>query len=131
LRSESGSVGEHDRHTREPLPEHISARPEDLPFADPAVALIELLPILSTRPPHEGARRGREEKGAMSSKKQLRRKRKQQRAEQRPGINPATAFILVVAVLVVLIGVVAVVKGGDPTPPREGAVWSAEHGHWH
>jgi hypothetical protein len=31
LRREGGFVGEHDRHTREPLPDHVSARPEDLP----------------------------------------------------------------------------------------------------
>ena len=31
LRQEGGFVGEHDRLTHEPLPEHISARPGDLP----------------------------------------------------------------------------------------------------
>ena len=31
LRKEGGFVGEHDRDTRMPLPDHISARPEDLP----------------------------------------------------------------------------------------------------
>ena len=31
LRQEGGFVGEHDRHTGLPLPEHISARAEDLP----------------------------------------------------------------------------------------------------
>lgn len=31
LREGGGFVGEHDRETRAPLPEHISARPEDLP----------------------------------------------------------------------------------------------------
>ncbi len=30
LRTEGGFVGEHDRQTRAPIPEHISARPEDL-----------------------------------------------------------------------------------------------------
>ena len=30
LRREGGFIGEHDRQTREPLPLHISARPEDL-----------------------------------------------------------------------------------------------------
>lgn len=30
-RDEGGFVGEHDRDTRTPLPDHISARPEDLP----------------------------------------------------------------------------------------------------
>jgi hypothetical protein len=31
LRQEGGFVGEHDRRTRMPLPQHISARPDDLP----------------------------------------------------------------------------------------------------
>jgi hypothetical protein len=31
FRQEGGFVGEHDRETRMPLPDHISARPEDLP----------------------------------------------------------------------------------------------------
>ena len=31
LRTESGFIGLHDRTTQEPLPEHISARPQDLP----------------------------------------------------------------------------------------------------
>ena len=31
LRTEGGWIGERDRRTRDPIPEHISARPEDLP----------------------------------------------------------------------------------------------------
>lgn len=31
LRDEGGFIGEHDRETRLPLPDHVSARPEDLP----------------------------------------------------------------------------------------------------
>ena len=31
LRDEGGFVGTHDRQTREPIPEHVSARPQDLP----------------------------------------------------------------------------------------------------
>ena len=31
FRTEGGFVGEHDRRTRMPLPDHVSARPEDLP----------------------------------------------------------------------------------------------------
>lgn len=31
LRAEGGFIGDHDRHTHEPLPDHVSARPEDLP----------------------------------------------------------------------------------------------------
>ena len=31
LRDEGGFVGTHDRQTREPIPEHIGARPQDLP----------------------------------------------------------------------------------------------------
>jgi len=32
FRKEGGFVGEHDRETQQPLPDHISARPEDLSF---------------------------------------------------------------------------------------------------
>jgi hypothetical protein len=32
FRKEGGFVGEHDRETRQPIPDHISARPEDLPL---------------------------------------------------------------------------------------------------
>ena len=31
LRDEGGFVGTHDRQTREPIPDHVSARPQDLP----------------------------------------------------------------------------------------------------
>jgi hypothetical protein len=31
LRTQGGFVGEHDRHTQEPIPDHVSARWEDLP----------------------------------------------------------------------------------------------------
>lgn len=70
----------------------------------------------------------------MSSKKKLRQKRREQNATQRrKGIDPGVAFILITAALVVVIGVVAALVGGPErgTPPRPGAVWSAEHGHWH
>ena len=30
LREEGGFVGEHDRETRMPIPDHVSARPEEL-----------------------------------------------------------------------------------------------------
>ena len=40
FREEGGFVGDHDRETRMPLPDHISARPEDLPsLIDGMVAL--------------------------------------------------------------------------------------------
>ena len=40
LRNIGGFIGEHDRRTGEPIPEHISARPEDLPsLVDGLVAL--------------------------------------------------------------------------------------------
>jgi hypothetical protein len=38
LRTEGGFVGEHDRRTPEPLPDHVSARPEDLPSLLPGMA---------------------------------------------------------------------------------------------
>jgi hypothetical protein len=69
----------------------------------------------------------------MSSKKQLRRKRRQEKAAARSqGFNPARAFILVVIVVFVLVGVIATLRGTDREPPPwPGAVWSEEHGHWH
>jgi CHASE3 domain sensor protein len=68
----------------------------------------------------------------MSSKKQLRRKRREQRAATRSRrINPAQALILVVVGLVIMIGVVALIVGQRAQPPRPGMVWSPEHGHWH
>ncbi|HET6628351.1 MAG TPA: Fic family protein [Woeseiaceae bacterium] len=44
LRIEGGFVGEHDRVTRMPLPEHISARPEDLPALVEGMFAFELGP---------------------------------------------------------------------------------------
>ncbi|MDN5870778.1 MAG: Fic family protein [Nitrococcus sp.] len=44
LREDGGFVGERDRHTRMPLPDHISARPEDLP------SLIDGLVAFDRRP---------------------------------------------------------------------------------
>jgi hypothetical protein len=68
----------------------------------------------------------------MSSKKQIRRKRREERAATRSkGINPAKVFILVMVGLVVAIAVVALIVGGGAQPPRPGMVWSPEHGHWH
>lgn len=71
----------------------------------------------------------------VSSKKQLRRQRKEQRARQsarKSRINPATAFILVTIALVVIVGFIASWRGESPgEPPWPGAVWSADHGHWH
>jgi hypothetical protein len=68
----------------------------------------------------------------MSSKKQLRRKRQQQKAAQRrKGINPATVFIVVTVAVLVIVGIVASMRGPDPRAPWPGAVWSEEHGHWH
>ena len=44
LRDDGGFVGEHDRETRIPIPDHISARPEDLP------ALIEGMAAFDSGP---------------------------------------------------------------------------------
>lgn len=72
----------------------------------------------------------------MSSKKQLRRKRKEERAKQaaqNKGMNPATKFILITLALIVVVGFIATWRGDAPDEPAPwpGAVWSAEHGHWH
>jgi hypothetical protein len=41
LRDEGGFVGEHDRESRMPLPDHISARPEDLPSLIEGIAAFD------------------------------------------------------------------------------------------
>lgn len=69
----------------------------------------------------------------MSSKKARRRKRQEQRQRPRKR-NPATLFILGIALALLLLAVGALVFGnrsGAGDPPWPGAVWSAEHGHWH
>jgi hypothetical protein len=72
----------------------------------------------------------------MSSKKEVRRKRRAQEEEQRvrKGWNPALVFGLFIAVAIALtLGAFAIF--GDPSgpgePPWEGAVWSPAHDHWH
>jgi hypothetical protein len=70
----------------------------------------------------------------MSSKKQLRKKRQEQRAAERQrnrGVSPATLFIVVTVAIVVILGIVAALRGPDPRAPWSGAVWSEAHGHWH
>jgi hypothetical protein len=53
FRDEGGFVGEHDRETRMPLPDHISARPEDLPalidgmIAFDRAAALEFDPVIA------------------------------------------------------------------------------------
>jgi hypothetical protein len=46
LRDEGGFVGEHDRDSRQPLPDHISARPEDLPSLIDGMAAFDRGPAL-------------------------------------------------------------------------------------
>jgi Fic family protein len=46
LRHEGGFVGEHDRDSRMPLPDHISARPEDLPSLIEGMAAFSRGPAL-------------------------------------------------------------------------------------
>lgn len=72
----------------------------------------------------------------MSSKKDLRRKRREQELEEkkaRGSLNPAWKFIIGIALTLALIaGGYMVLGGGGPgEPPWPGAVWSAAHGHWH
>jgi cell division protein FtsN len=71
----------------------------------------------------------------MSSKKARRKQRREkQEAAQSSGRNPATLFMLGIAAVVVLTVVGALVFGVNSAPedpPWPGAVWSADHGHWH
>jgi hypothetical protein len=50
FRDEGGFVGEHDRETRMPLPDHISARPEDLPFLIDGMVAFDRGPALRLDP---------------------------------------------------------------------------------
>jgi hypothetical protein len=72
----------------------------------------------------------------MSSRGKAKRREKEARqAAARQGSRKGvTRLTLVVFGAIVLVGAAAAVFGGGgdrPPPPRAGAVWSAEHGHWH
>jgi hypothetical protein len=72
----------------------------------------------------------------MSSKKEIRRKRREAEQEQagRSKSNPAWMFILGIALtLAVITGGFMLFGGGSGAgePPWPGAVWSEAHGHWH
>jgi hypothetical protein len=70
----------------------------------------------------------------VSSKKQLRRARqaKEQEEKQRIKVNPVWLFLVSIAALVVVAGVVTFFFGADHGPPPwPGAVWSPLHNHWH
>jgi len=70
--------------------------------------------------------------GEMSSKKARRRKLQEQAQDRsRRTISPATIFILCIGLALVLTVVGSVIFGDREEPPFPGAVWSAEHGHWH
>lgn len=70
----------------------------------------------------------------MSSKKQLRRVRREHTEEvkQHSKYNPATLFMVAVVGAVIVLGVFAFFfRSEADAPPWPGAVWSPEHGHWH
>jgi len=68
----------------------------------------------------------------MSSKKARRRKVQEQAlADNRKGLSPVTIFILGIGLALALVVGGVVVFGDREEPPYPGAVWSAEHGHWH
>lgn len=73
----------------------------------------------------------------MSSKKDLRRKRREKEREEkqsRGSLNPAWKFIIGIALTLALLtgGYMLLGGGGGPgEPPWPGAVWSPAHGHWH
>lgn len=50
FRDEGGFVGEHDRETRQPLPDHISARPQDLPSLIDGMIAFDRGPALRLNP---------------------------------------------------------------------------------
>lgn len=71
----------------------------------------------------------------MSSKKALRKKRREtEREESRKAVNPALLFIVAIGLAVLGTLGFAMVFGGSSAPgppPTPGAVWSEAHGHWH
>lgn len=71
----------------------------------------------------------------MSSKKSLRRKRREaEQGRSHSERNPVTLFILVIATALFLLVGGAMLFGGGSSPgdpPWPGAVWSSSHGHWH
>jgi hypothetical protein len=50
LREDGGFVGEHDRETRMPLPDHVSARPQDLPVLLDGMAAFDAAPARTLDP---------------------------------------------------------------------------------
>lgn len=72
----------------------------------------------------------------MSSKKQARRRRREREKEEKRGSgrNPAVLFLLgISAAILVTLGAFMVFGGssGPGDPPFPGAIWSAQHDHWH
>lgn len=72
----------------------------------------------------------------MSTKKARRKERRQQKQDQRAGQSgSARLFIFGIVAAIVLLVAAALVfgdrSGGPGAPPWPGAVWSADHGHWH
>jgi len=69
----------------------------------------------------------------MSTKKRLRRERRQHERESRSGqkLNPVAMFMVGVVAVLILVGVVGLALRQDRVPPWPGAVWSEAHGHWH
>ena len=68
----------------------------------------------------------------MSSKKARRRRVQEETQEHsRKGLSPTTLFIIGIGLIIVLTVAGSVVFGDREERPWPGAVWSAEHGHWH
>ncbi len=70
----------------------------------------------------------------MSSRGKARRQRMQAqkaaaRRDSRRGVKLMT--LLMVGAIVVVIAAAVLFRGEGSAAPRPGAVWSAEHGHWH
>ena len=66
--------------------------------------------------------------------KQIRRARREQAETEkaRAKVNPATLFILSIALVVLVFAVAFFFLREDPgLPPWPGAIWSPLHEHWH
>ena len=67
----------------------------------------------------------------MSSKKKLRRERQQKKDTTKPRLSPVSIFLLSIAALLLVVGVLGSLLGSNREPPWPGAMWSEAHGHWH
>ena len=67
----------------------------------------------------------------MSTKKQRRRERPRQKGTTKARLSPVSIFVLSIAALLLVVGVIGSLLGNNREPPWPGAIWSEAHGHYH